>query len=135
MTRPTPHNTTPDDTSEYADTLDPLLHQPLRTQIAAYLIGRGEATFSELKRVLQCTDGNLDAHLKKLLAANYVAQERRDGGPRVQTTYALTDAGRGAFACYLEHLQKLFNLTQTIAPDQRNGFVQASPRVRHLPSP
>ena len=116
-----------DDTSEYAGTLDPLLHQPLRTQIAAYLVGRGEATFSELKRVLQCTDGNLDAHLKKLLAADYLAQERREGGPRVQTTYALTAAGRAAFAVYLEHLQKLFNLTQTVATDQRDGLLRPHP--------
>jgi DNA-binding MarR family transcriptional regulator len=115
------------DTSGYADTLDPLLHQPLRTQIAAYLVGRGEATFSELKRVLQCTDGNLDAHLKKLLAADYLAQERREGGPRVQTTYALTPTGRAAFASYLEHLQKLFNLTQTVATDQRNGLLRPHP--------
>ncbi|MFZ4626336.1 MAG: transcriptional regulator [Rhodoferax sp.] len=94
----------------FADALDPLLHQPLRTQIAAYLVGRGEATFSELKRVLQCTDGNLDAHLKKLLAADYLALERRGGAARVQTTFVLTSAGRAAFAAYLAHLQKLFSL-------------------------
>lgn len=104
---------------EFVDALDPLLHQPLRTQIAAYLVGRGEATFSELKRVLQCTDGNLDAHLKKLLSADYLLQERRGGGARMQTTYALTATGRAAFAAYLTHLQKLFNLTQPSAPDHR----------------
>ena len=95
-----------------ADALDPLLHQPLRTQIAAYLVGRGEATFSELKRVLQCTDGNLDAHLKKLIAAAYVAPERSSGGARTQTTYALTREGHAAFSSYLLHLQKLFSLAQ-----------------------
>jgi DNA-binding MarR family transcriptional regulator len=95
------------------DTLDPLLHQPLRTQIAAYLVGRGEATFSELKRVLQCTDGNLDAHLKKLVAADYVAPERSSQeGARAHTTYSLTPAGRAAFSSYLLHLQKLFDLAQ-----------------------
>lgn len=107
---------------EFADALDPLLHQPLRTQIAAYLMGRGEATFSELKRVLQCTDGNLDAHLKKLLAADYLLQERRGGGPRVQTTYALTSTGRAAFASYLVHLQKLFKLTQPVVTDHSAGL-------------
>lgn len=107
---------------EFTDALDPLLHQPLRTQIAAYLVGRGEATFSELKRVLQCTDGNLDAHLKKLLAADYLLQERRGGGPRVQTTYALTATGRTAFASYLVHLQKLFNLTQPVVTDHSTGL-------------
>lgn len=117
-------NDTPDNTApEFADALDPLLHQPLRTQIAAYLMGRGEATFSELKRVLQCTDGNLDAHLKKLLTADYLQQERRGGGTRVQTTYLLTPAGRTAFAAYLTQLQKLFNLTQPVAPDHGAGLI------------
>jgi DNA-binding MarR family transcriptional regulator len=108
---------------EFVDALDPLLHQPLRTQLAAYLVGRGEATFSELKRVLQCTDGNLDAHLKKLLSADYLQQERRGGGTRVQTTYSLTATGRAAFSTYLAHLQKLFNLTQSVAPDHGAGLL------------
>jgi DNA-binding MarR family transcriptional regulator len=124
---PTPHPSA-DDSSAFADTLDPLLHQPLRTQIAAYLVGRGEATFSELKRVLQCTDGNLDAHVKKLLAADYLVQERqerRDGGARVQTTYALTPTGRAAFSAYLAHLQQLFTLIQPVATDHRGGLPPA----------
>ncbi|MES2888476.1 MAG: transcriptional regulator [Pseudomonadota bacterium] len=93
-----------------APSLDPLLHQPLRSQVAAYLVGRGEATFSELKRVLQCTDGNLEAHLKKLIAAGYLQPERRSDGARGQTAYRLTPVGRSAFADYLLHLQQLFNL-------------------------
>lgn len=126
MNHPTPTDTAMDATTpapEFADALDPLLHQPLRTQIAAYLMGRGEATFSELKRVLQCTDGNLDAHLKKLLAADYLLQERRGGGPRVQTTYALTATGRAAFASYLSHLQKLFSLTQPVVTDHSDALL------------
>jgi len=118
----------PDADGPFAGALDPLLHQPLRTQIAAYLVGRGEATFSELKRVLQCTDGNLDAHLKKLLAADYLAQARQGGGARPQTTYALTATGRDAFAAYLAHLQKLFNLTPSAAPEPGAGLL-ARPRT------
>ena len=51
--------------------LDPLLHQPIRTRLAAYLAARGETTFTELKRVLEVTDGNLEGHIKKLLAAGF----------------------------------------------------------------
>lgn len=118
------------DEASFADALDPLLHQPLRTQICAYLVGRGEATFSELKRVLQCTDGNLDAHLKKLIAANYLQPERTGSGTgsaRVQTAYALTPAGREAFSNYLLHLQKLFQLA---AP----GEPSLAPAVRTSPA-
>lgn len=62
--------------------LDPLLHQPLRTQLVAFLAGAGEQTFSELKRQLGVSDGNLDAHLKKLLAADYVCVRKDASGAR-----------------------------------------------------
>lgn len=92
------------------DELDPLLHQPLRTQIAAFLAGAGEATFSELKRRLEVSDGNLDAHMKKLVAANYVTVRKETGGVRTQSCYALTPTGREALAAYVRTLQKLLPL-------------------------
>jgi predicted ArsR family transcriptional regulator len=96
-------------------TLDPLLHQPVRTQIAAYLAGRGEATFAELKRALAATDGNLDAHLTKLVDAGYL-ESRKEASPagRPQTVFALTEIGRRAFATYVTTLSALLpNKTQT----------------------
>ncbi|MBI5786765.1 MAG: transcriptional regulator [Rhodocyclales bacterium] len=88
--------------------LDPLLHQPVRTQIAAYLAGRGEATFAELKRALAATDGNLDAHLTKLVEAGYL-ESRKEASPagRPQTVYSLTSIGRSAFATYVAALSAL----------------------------
>ncbi len=50
--------------------LDPLLHQPVRTRLAAYLMARGQTSFSELKKVLEVSDGNLDSHMKKMLSAD-----------------------------------------------------------------
>jgi DNA-binding MarR family transcriptional regulator len=93
------------------ETLDPLLHQPLRTQLAAFLAGAGEATFAELKRQLDVSDGNLDSHLKKLIAADYVAMRKDDSGGRVQTSFALTKSGRAALKSYIAALQKLLPLT------------------------
>lgn len=92
------------------DELDPLLHQPLRTQIAAYIAGAGEVTFSELKRQLDVSDGNLDAHLKKLLAADYVAVRKSSGDGRPQSYYMLTATGQAALAAYVRALQKLLPL-------------------------
>ena len=88
--------------------LDPLLHQPVRTQIAAYLAGRGEATFAELKRLLSATDGNLDAHLSKLIEAGYLEsrKEMSDGG-RQQTVFWLSRSGRHAFATYVRALSSI----------------------------
>ena len=92
------------------ETLDPLLHQPLRTQLAAFLAGAGEATFAELKRQLDVSDGNLDSHLKKLIAADYVAMRKDDSTGRIQTCYALTKAGRAALQNYIAALQTLLPL-------------------------
>ena len=92
------------------DELDPLLHQALRTQIAAYIAGAGEVSFSELKRQLDVSDGNLDAHLKKLLAADYVAVRKSSGDGRPQSSFTLTPTGQAALAAYVRALQKLLPL-------------------------
>ena len=89
--------------------LDPILHQPVRTRITAYLSTRGETTFTELKSALGITDGNLEAHLKKLTAAKYIRSRRENRDRRPQTLYFLTEPGRIAFENYVEILQGLLN--------------------------
>lgn len=91
--------------------LDSLLHQPARTQLVAYLSGRGEATFSELKRVLGVTDGNLGAHLAKLVEAGYLATGEATDGTRAQTVYTLTATGRAALSEYIARLSALMALS------------------------
>jgi len=105
------------------DPLDPLLHQPLRTQLAAFLAGAGEATFTELKRQLAVSDGNLDSHLKKLIAAGYVNVRKDDSAARTQTCYALTKVGREALQRYILALQKLLPLDSPApsVPARRRG--------------
>lgn len=89
------------------ETLDPLLHQPLRTQLTAFLAGAGEVTFTELKRQLDVSDGNLDSHLKKLIAADYVSVRKENSGIRPQSYYALTTRGQTALRQYVTALQQL----------------------------
>lgn len=90
--------------------LDVVLHQPLRTRIVAYLSSRGEATFTELKQLLSVTDGNLEAHIKKLRVAEYVVTLKVKGNGRPQTFYSLTDLGKTAFKQYIDQLQNLLNI-------------------------
>ena len=87
--------------------LDAVLHQPTRTQIVAYLVGRGEATFTELKRVLDVSDGNLESHLKKLISADYVDPRKDSSNTRQQTLYSLTPSGQAALRLYTKNLQTL----------------------------
>lgn len=106
--------------------LDALLHQPLRTQIAAYLAGAGSATFSELKRQLDVSDGNLESHLKKLIAGDYLAVHKDSGEGRKQTHYELTPTGREALQSYILALQKVLSLdtrsTPASSPATSPGF-------------
>lgn len=98
--------------------LDALLHQPVRTQIVAYLASRGEATFAELKRALAATDGNLDAHLTKLLEASYLeSRKETSSAGRPQTVFFLTPTGRAAFQAYVLALGALLpTMAITAAP-------------------
>src|SRR5437867_12442426 len=87
--------------------LDVVLHQPIRTRIVAYLTGRGEATFTELKQTLQVSDGNLESHLKKLIAAEYVTTRKDNSNARRQTVYSLTRNGDDALRRYIASLQRM----------------------------
>ncbi len=103
------------------DTLDALLHQPLRTQITAYLVGAGEATFTELKRELQVSDGNLESHLKKLIAADYVSVRRDAGEGRPQSFYSLTKKGHAALRDYVTSLQRMLRFESKSTANARVG--------------
>lgn len=105
--------------------LDALLHQPMRTQLVAFLAGAGEQTFSDLKRQLAVSDGNLDAHLKKLLAADYVAVRKESGKGRPQSYFILTATGLAALHTYVQALQRLLPISQPGIDD--GFFVQAKP--------
>jgi len=105
--------------------LDAVLHQPIRTQIVAYLVGRREATFTELRQVLQVSDGNLESHLKKLLAAKYLTTRKDDRGVRMQTVYSLTKSGETALRQYIANLQWMLGLDAKV---QARGSASVSPR-------
>lgn len=90
--------------------LDRVLHQPVRTRLVAFLATHGEAAFTDLKRALKVTDGNLEAHMKKLTAAKYIKARRETAGGRPQTLYCLSGRGRNAFERYVETLQHLLQI-------------------------
>ena len=97
--------------SRKLSTLDPIIHQSTRTQLVAYLASRGEATFTELKHLLGLTDGNLEAHLKKLIESGYLTI-RKEGNKvgRTHTVYELTESGRKALAEYVLQMASLLEV-------------------------
>ena len=100
----------------FPDALDRILHQPIRTRIAAFLSARGEATFSELKHALKLTDGNLEAHMKKLTQSGYVdVRKEADAhqkikGKRSLTFYSLSSHGKEALSAYVQALSDLLHI-------------------------
>ena len=84
--------------------IDEVIHGRMRLGIMVYLADAEAADFTELKTVLEATQGNLSVHLKKLEEAGYVAITKSFVNNKPLTRIAITDAGRTAFAAYLEAL-------------------------------
>lgn len=90
--------------------LDPIFHQVVRTRLAV-LLHRKPHSFSQLKTALIITDGNLDAHLRRLSSAGYLHSQMLSDGKRPQTIYRLSDSGTEAFENYLSDLNFLVNFS------------------------
>ena len=89
--------------------LDDVIHGRVRLGIMAYLADAGAADFTELKNLLDVTQGNLSVHLRKLEEAGYVAIEKSFVGKKPQTRVTLTPDGKKAFIAYLDQISKLVN--------------------------
>lgn len=87
--------------------MDELLLSKVRLGVVAELLNFEWVPFSELARSLDASNGNLGAHLAKLIEAGYVDEEKSFVKRRPLTRYRLTDRGRTAFAAHVSQLQSL----------------------------
>jgi DNA-binding MarR family transcriptional regulator len=87
--------------------LDDVIHGRMRLAIMAYLIEAEVADFNELKAALEATQGNLSVHLRKLEDAGYIEIEKSFVSRKPLTRARITEAGRRAFAAYLEAIAEL----------------------------
>ena len=87
--------------------IDEVIHGRLRLGIMVYLADSDVADFTELKTVLEATQGNLSVHLKKLDEAGFVAIAKSFKDNKPLTRIAITPQGRVAFAAYLDALGRL----------------------------
>lgn len=90
--------------------LDPLLHAQLRLAVMSILMTVEEADFVYLKEQTEATAGNLSVQLDKLAAAGYIEVEKGFAGKRPRTLCRVTEAGRKAFADYVEALREYLKL-------------------------
>ena len=87
--------------------LDRLIHDRTRLGIVSALAVNNSLSFSELKKLLRVTDGNLSVHARKLEEAGYVTCTKTFEGRVPKTKYRLNASGRRAFERYLNHMESL----------------------------
>ncbi len=94
--------------------LNETIHQPVRLRIMAALVTLEptvEVDFSYLRGLLNVTDGNLGAHLRKLEEAGYIAVNKVFVERKPRTFIATTAAGRRVFE---EHVAALESILKKI---------------------
>jgi DNA-binding MarR family transcriptional regulator len=87
--------------------IDQLIHERLRLGIVSALAVHESLTFTELRDLLQTTDGNLSVQARKLEEAGYVTCTKRFEARKPKSIYKLTARGRSALESYLEKLSEL----------------------------
>lgn len=87
--------------------LDKVIHERMRLGIISALAANDKLSFTELKNLLETTDGNISVHARKLEDAGYVTCEKSFKGRMPLTEYSITKAGRAALTRYLDHMEAL----------------------------
>ena len=92
--------------------LDRLIHERLRLGIVSALAVNDTMSFSDLKKLMKTTDGNLSVHARKLEEAEYITCTKSFEGRMPKTEYKLTTTGRRALERYLDHMEALIRATR-----------------------
>jgi DNA-binding MarR family transcriptional regulator len=91
--------------------LDALLQHRSRLGAMVLLAGADALNFTRLKALLDETDGNLGAQLRKLEDAGYLSVTKAFADRKPVSWYALTDAGRKALKTHLAAMETLVRST------------------------
>jgi DNA-binding MarR family transcriptional regulator len=84
-----------------------VIHERTRLAIVSTLAVNDALSFTDLKKLLDLTDGNLSIHTQKLEAAGYLDCRKGFAGRVPRTEFRLTKKGRKALEDYLAHMEKL----------------------------
>lgn len=87
--------------------LDRLIHERTRLAIVSALAANSLLTFTDLKSLLQVSDGNLSAHARKLEDAGYLSCNKSFDRRVPRTEFSLTNSGREALNRYIKHMESL----------------------------
>ena len=87
--------------------LDKVIHERMRLGITSALAANEKLSFTELKTLLNTTDGNISVHARNLEEAGYLICEKSFKGRMPLTEYKITKVGRKALERYLDHMEAL----------------------------
>jgi DNA-binding MarR family transcriptional regulator len=90
--------------------LNETIHQPVRLRIMAALVtleAGNEVDFTYLRDLLEVTDGNLGAHLRKLEEAGFIAVNKTFVGRKPRTFVGATAVGRKVFEEHVAALESI----------------------------
>ncbi len=91
---------------------DRLVYERVRLGIMSALAVNSTLSFTDLRQLLETSDGNLSVHARKLEDAGYIACEKSFAGRVPHTEYELTAKGRRALERYLDHMEALIQATR-----------------------
>jgi DNA-binding MarR family transcriptional regulator len=89
------------------DKLNKDFESRVRLGIMSILMVNDWVDFTEMKALLNITDGNLASHSSALEKAGYIEVKKEFVGKKPKTSYQVTDLGRAAFKEHLSYLEKL----------------------------
>ncbi len=92
--------------------LDRLVHERMRLGILSSLAVTDTLSFTDLRTLLEATDGNVSVHARKLEEAGYISCTKSFAGRVPHTEYRLTAAGRQALEQYLDRMEALIQSTR-----------------------
>lgn len=90
-----------------AANLNRLIHERTRLALVSALAVNDHLTFSELKKLLDTTDGNLSVHARKLEEAGYISCTKGFEGRVPRTEYTITREGKKVLKDYLNHMERI----------------------------
>lgn len=87
--------------------LDKVIHERMRLGILSALAANDKLSFTDLRTLLDTSDGNVSVHARKLEDAGYLTCKKSFAGRTPLTEYKITKEGRKALERYLDHMEAL----------------------------
>jgi len=87
--------------------LDKAFENKIRLGAMSILLANNEASFNDLKDLLEVTDGNLASHLRHLEKEGYISVKKSFINRKPNTVYVITETGKSAFEKHLNVLEEI----------------------------